>query len=903
MDIRSVLNLSDNGEGRPPEASSMSQENEQQQPIQRRHQQQQQQQQQQQHQHQQQQQQHQHQQQQQQQQQQQHQHQQQQQQQRKLHEQQLQQQQQLQLQQHHRPRPSLNSTQYAYRDYTHPPAHPSPGKAVGQEYPRHVQPQTQIAYHPPAPHQSPGQQYAARASQSHHPQHAGSFHDARSPGGMSAPAQSAFRPTPTPTNAAGVSDYPFPPSQNVQDTSSPSQRHRYPSAPYALEQSSPDAFMQREVAQPSRAYGQPHHVPQTPPISTAAGPSQQYARQRSQSIQSTTTPTSAHSQQRFAPTPIQGSPIQGAPPKSEYRHPSQPLTPLGRPGPPQSTNSRPQPTPPANLTQSPSPYQQRVKSIGNDQPPQSPPVLTSTLPRRVSASINQDPQINEPHQRSKSLHSREHSLSVSPRTRIASIASNSDRAIASPAESERKSLPTSQSLTMDVDRASTPAKRKLDDRNLSPKELEHKTTRPPPREVDGGNSIDAQSASSDGVPRNKRLRRLQPPIWAQCATTLGSKLPSNANFVLQKRAPPSNPNGKGDNGGTKSEGQSRPASPEIARTSTSNASKQAPPPPPPPPPSAAAVAAESGPQDILGPWEASITGVKPYEEISKTVADFIFIHVVNNPDIKEILSRGIQFEIEAKLGTLIDKDTNYRVNRLLDTECVLHDNGRVAFRSSMTEAHHKSFNEFLNDVVIKTDPRGPNGVRRVQVHYKHRREVDRYFELTPELQNRLPGCVRSRLGSRARNVKARVTYDQRNGEVLNKIVKARVADIDVHMPTNPMDCRISINLEMNWDGPVQELEQLGAAHNDKSTNRQKDRLSYTQGHYQVDLTQVVMSNSGPGNAPKTDKEHELEIELASPIVLDQGAKAMSGAPHRYQELIEGFLDNVRVLARKAKDFN
>jgi hypothetical protein len=29
---------------------------------------------------------------------------------------------------------------------------------------------------------------------------------------------------------------------------------------------------------------------------------------------------------------------------------------------------------------------------------------------------------------------------------------------------------------------------------------------------------------------------------------------------------------------------------------------------------------------------------------------------------------------------------------------------------------------------------------------------------------------------------------------------------------------------------------------------------------------------------------------------------MSGAPHRYQELVEGFVDNVRVLARKARDF-
>lgn len=51
-----------------------------------------------------------------------------------------------------------------------------------------------------------------------------------------------------------------------------------------------------------------------------------------------------------------------------------------------------------------------------------------------------------------------------------------------------------------------------------------------------------------------------------------------------------------------------------------------------------------------------------------------------------------------------------------------------------------------------------------------------------------------------------------------------------------------------------------------------------------------------------DKEHELEIELNHQALLDQGRRAMSGAPHRYQELVEGFVDNVRVLARKARDF-
>jgi hypothetical protein len=105
-------------------------------------------------------------------------------------------------------------------------------------------------------------------------------------------------------------------------------------------------------------------------------------------------------------------------------------------------------------------------------------------------------------------------------------------------------------------------------------------------------------------------------------------------------------------------------------------------------------------------------------------------------------------------------------------------------------------------------------------------------------------AVRSLIPSK-RTVKARVTYDQRNNQVLGKIVKVRVNDIDIHLPNCPLDCRISINLEVNWDGPIEELERLTVGHAEKFPDRNKDRLSYTQSHYQIDLTQVSMMAPGP----------------------------------------------------------
>lgn len=242
-----------------------------------------------------------------------------------------------------------------------------------------------------------------------------------------------------------------------------------------------------------------------------------------------------------------------------------------------------------------------------------------------------------------------------------------------------KKLSAPQHQPMDVDKMIvTPAKRKLDDRNLSPKELEHKEARPPPGASNGLHvKTNLDSKAPIAAPKRKRTRHAQPPTWAQSAHSLGNKMPTQANFVLQKRAH-AHLNGKVE-GSANPDRTSRQGSPEASRASQPAAATTTKP---------TSAAAEPGPQNILGPWEASITGVKPYEEMSKAVADFIFIHVVNNPDIKEITSRGIQFEIEAKLGTLIDKDTNYRVDRLLDSECILHDTGRVAFRSSMTEVRN-----------------------------------------------------------------------------------------------------------------------------------------------------------------------------------------------------------------------
>lgn len=323
--------------------------------------------------------------------------------------------------------------------------------------------------------------------------------------------------------------------------------------------------------------------------------------------------------------------------------------------------------------------------------------------------------------------------------------------------------------------------------------------------------------------------------------------------------------------------------------------------PPPPPPQALLVPNANGP---LGPWEGSITGETPHAGISKAVADFLFDYVISHPDRGEIEGRNVQFEIEAKLGKLLDKSSNRRVQLPVDSECVLRDEGNwLQFKSSMTEAQHKAFNDFLNEQFILTNK---NSAGRVPIHYKHRREIDRFIEIPANVRDTmLPVSVSNLMASRNRSARVRVTQDQKTKEVLAKIIKARVADINLHFPKLPLDCRISVNLEMEWEGSLEDLENIGKAtsRGGPPPDRNKDRLSYKHGHYQVDLTQVTQKVPGPGNTQRFDKEHELEIEVNPEAVLDQGRRVLAHQPHQYPELVDGLVNNIRILARKAVEFS
>ncbi|KAM3582389.1 mRNA-capping enzyme subunit beta [Umbelopsis sp. WA50703] len=179
----------------------------------------------------------------------------------------------------------------------------------------------------------------------------------------------------------------------------------------------------------------------------------------------------------------------------------------------------------------------------------------------------------------------------------------------------------------------------------------------------------------------------------------------------------------------------------------------------------------------------------------------------------------------------------------------------------MSLNQHKQYNVMLNELVQKS----PGGER---VKYKHTRERDRFYKLS-------------------NGRKIRVTTDQQTGEIVPNGVleKTRIADLNIYSPNQAFDYRISVSLES--PASIPEGSHM--------FERNKDRLSYSQGNIQFDLTQV----KSPDSIGQQDVTHELELEfIDANLLAAEKRKQAQGEASEFANMIEVFLDNARMLSKR-----
>ncbi|KAF7503195.1 hypothetical protein GJ744_004228 [Endocarpon pusillum] len=293
-------------------------------------------------------------------------------------------------------------------------------------------------------------------------------------------------------------------------------------------------------------------------------------------------------------------------------------------------------------------------------------------------------------------------------------------------------------------------------------------------------------------------------------------------------------------------------------------------------------------------WEPSIMGSTPYEELTRYICDMIYNTIGN----AEPPTDGAVFEIEAKLGEIHNIEEGRRIRLPVMTETIFDKNQfgpPTRFESSMNVEQHKALNSYLNTLCAESQqaPRTP-------MFYDHPRETDTFYSLTPAGEASLPLSIRTYLNPKHRP-RVRITTSQPPPSaagspaavpvVKRRIIKSRIADFDVLCPSLAFDFRISISIESPFDGPDDVLVKVNDAGAGGAGDREKDRVSYRHLAYQIDLTQVSYPNS-------SKREHELEIEISTETIRQELANLREGRPNRYEDLVRGFVDNVRILARK-----
>lgn len=365
---------------------------------------------------------------------------------------------------------------------------------------------------------------------------------------------------------------------------------------------------------------------------------------------------------------------------------------------------------------------------------------------------------------------------------------------------------------------------------------------PPPRK--------SQSFSSPGLPRNPRSKsngELKPPSTAEHIDETPSTLPKVPAIVKPKRyeTPPiwaqsyrmlnkmpriltRNPNYRNGNQGQIS---------HIPKTSQ--------------------IASTSG-------LPVSLTDVLPFEELTRKVTEWLFATLHQLGEDRKYA------EVEIKLGRIIQKENDLRLSMPVITETVVRpDYARnlTYFVSSISDRQFDGAAHFLDSLAkgSKANPGKPTDIRADPP--SHTKDV--IYNILDNVDN------------------VRVTLSEED-EILERIIKRRVDNLDVYSPGDLLDFRVTVSLEIPQSEAEYNMLKLS-----KNGQRVKNRLSFRHRAFQADLTLVTKE--------KNVASRELELEMNQELLLkyyhglERGDK---DASIEFEELVRFLIDNARLLLRK-----
>lgn len=244
----------------------------------------------------------------------------------------------------------------------------------------------------------------------------------------------------------------------------------------------------------------------------------------------------------------------------------------------------------------------------------------------------------------------------------------------------------------------------------------------------------------------------------------------------------------------------------------------------------------------------SLTGVIPYEEITRRVTSWMYAQLAL------LDSKRIQnVEVEIKLGIIIDKATGKRLRLPILTECILDSQfarSQTAFRASMRDEQYSFAISFLNKLSEQSKHQkksngksnghgggGADGKIPEITTLPIQRTRDLFYELPLPSSSGISGPI----GAKAQPMdQIRVTLDPNIG-VIEQITKEHIDTLVVYLPNEALDFRISFAIENPRDKREFDPEKHKSFY-----SRLKNRTSFLAPGVRVDVTSVT-AEGGPNS--------------------------------------------------------
>lgn len=262
---------------------------------------------------------------------------------------------------------------------------------------------------------------------------------------------------------------------------------------------------------------------------------------------------------------------------------------------------------------------------------------------------------------------------------------------------------------------------------------------------------------------------------------------------------------------------------------------------------------------------SSITGVKPYSDITRRITNWIYaqIHAVPR-DQREFL------ELEVKFGRLWHKQSDRRVHIPVTNECLVEENFVLdcQYQSQMDKEHFERAKKFITNLTklhkdkfktMKTD------------------QVDRVYREASRGQ--IPRFYR-------------LTTDKATGRLTANIEKKKLANLHIHCPDLIFDYRLTMSIEL----PSHENPDRFQNHTPE-TERFKKRTSliHPQTATRIDMTEVVQKSKSSTQRNQDTLEMELEIDMPRLLAAFDN---LENDAFTFEELSETFMDNARIINRE-----